>query len=119
MADAVLPALIGALTRQVTFLEVRTPAQRGDYFEAVLSRGDLPTCENVLVASLGQPVKAFGRPATLAPAHQHSVNKLGGVRGNQCLFLKAMDASVVAYALLWPWESDPMRVTIKVGHFTA
>ena len=119
MADAVLSALIGALKQQVTFLEVRTPAERDDYFEAVLLRGDLPKCEDVLVAALGQPAKAFGQPATLAPAHQNGVNELGGVRGNQCLFLKAMDASMVAYVLLWPWESNPMRVTIKVGHFTA
>lgn len=119
MADAVLPALIGALKQQVTFLEVRTPPEHADRFEAVLSRGDLPKCEDVLVALLGQPVKAFGQPAKLAPAHQNGVNELGGVRGNQCLFLKVVDASMVAYALLWPWESDPMRVTIKVGRFTA
>ena len=34
---------------------------------------------------------------------------------DQCLYLKPCDGEQAVYAALWPWASDPRRVTLKVG----
>lgn len=113
MAELIEP-LIVTLRRDIPML-VRTAPATGEALEGVLARQDLSRCCDLLKGTLGSPVKEFGQPVSLEPKLRKAVEKLGGIRVEQCLFLKAVDDQHGAYATLWPWASDPARVTLKVG----
>ena len=106
--------LINALRGEVPML-VRTAPSSGDFLEGVFSRQDLSRCYALLRDALGQPAKEFDRPPAFEPAVQAIVEKLGGCRPEQCLFLKRDEAGRTIYAALWPWASDQTRITLKVG----
>ena len=109
--------LIVALKQAIPML-VRSAPSTGNYLEGVLSRQDLQRCYALLSEAFGPPAKDFGKPAMFEPAIYKVVQGLGGVRAEQCLFLK-LDGSQMAYAALWPWASDPVRITLKIGRTPA
>jgi hypothetical protein len=83
----------------------------------VLARGDLSRCCQLLAGALGPPAKEFGKTVRFAKPAQAVVEHLGGIRPDQCLFLKEEPNQPIAFAALWPWASNPQRVTLKVGVF--
>jgi hypothetical protein len=109
--------LIQALKAQVPFAELR-PASTDTYLEAVVAKDQLAVCESALTAALGAAVKPFGQGPKLDRKLKGAVDRLGGVRQDQCLYLQPGEAKAACYALLWPWGSDPNRVTLKVGTCT-
>ncbi|MBI4341028.1 MAG: hypothetical protein HY598_01955 [Candidatus Omnitrophica bacterium] len=110
---AAVEAVIAALKAAVP-LEMR-PVSNAAYLEATLSRQQLPRCRELLQQHFGAPVKEFGRPALWMGWRRRFVKRLGGIRFNQCLFLDAQEDHSAVYATLWPWSSDPKRITLKVG----
>ena len=112
---AALDGLIAELKHAVRFEELRKASGTGNYLEGVLLRPDLARCYDLLVKWFGPPLKAFGQPPAFTPDIQKIVDAVGGVRANQCLFLAQEGARPIAYAALWPWESNPTRLTLKVG----
>ena len=117
MADHIqelLKPLVTALQQGIP-MEVRAAPPSGDYLEGVLSRPDLSRCYDQLAQHLGPPAKDFAKPVAFPQDVQRIVNDLGGIRGDQCLFLKSVDGTQAIYAALWPWASDPRRITLKVG----
>ena len=116
MAPVTKP-LIDALQQAITFVEKREAPPSGDYFEAVLSREDLGTCCELLAGTFGPAAKEFGKVVRFAGQHQIMVNKIGGIQPDQCLYVKEESSRPVAFAALWPWASNPQRVTLKVGVF--
>lgn len=115
MAGSPIATLVDAVRRTIPVLETRAAAPSSDALEVVLSRADLDRCIALLSATLGQPAKPFGRAVTLAPPASHVMTKIGGIRVEQCLFVKPLSSREIAYAALWPWESDAGRITLKVG----
>ncbi len=97
------------------FLEVRTAPTATDYFEAVLGQNDLQRCAALLVEALGPPAKDFNQAATLEPKIRKAIDTIGGIQHGQCLFLNHEDPTRLGYAALWPWASNPERITLKVG----
>ena len=110
-----ISALINALRGELPKLLVRTAPSTGDYLEGVFSRDDLPRCYELLRKTLGAPVKDFGQPVNFKPDIRPVVDKVGGCRADQCLFLAPDDQGRTVYAALWPWASDKARITLKVG----
>lgn len=107
--------LVDSLQRTIPML-VRRVAPTGDYLESVLSAQDLSRCFDLLAATFGPPVKDFGKAATaFDPPIKEVVDGVGGIRLEQCLFVKRGEQRQVLYAALWPWASDASRVTLKVG----
>lgn len=114
MAAATQP-LIEALQQAIPFVERREASEDGGYFEGVLARGDLERCCQLLGGVLGPAAKEFGKTVRFAKPAQAVVEHLGGIRPDQCLFLKEEPDQPIAFAALWPWASNPDRVTLKVG----
>ena len=112
---AVTQPLIEALQQAIPFVERREALPDGGYFEGVLARGDLERCCQLLSGALGPAVKEFGKTVRFTKPAQAVVNHLGGIRPDQCLFLKEEPDQPIAFAALWPWASNPDRVTLKVG----
>jgi hypothetical protein len=113
-AQDALPPLFMALKDAVP-MQMRAGPADGTYLEGVLARPDLSRCYDILTQHLGPPAKDFGKPVAFAKELQRLVNGLGGIRGDQCLFLKSLENNETVYAALWPWASDPRRITLKIG----
>lgn len=110
----VVKPLVESLQRTIPMLVRRAPPS-GEYLEGVLSSQDLPRCCELLAAAFGPPVKDFGKPAAFVPPVNNVITGLGGIRLEQCLFIKHGEQQQVFYAALWPWASDASRVTLKIG----
>ena len=112
--DDLISPLVETLRKTLTMV-VRSAPSSGDSLEAVLSRDDLSRCCALLSEAFGPPVKEFDKAAKFDRATQKLVEHMGGIRVEQCLFLKQRENQHTAYAALWPWASDTTRVTLKIG----
>ena len=113
--DPVITPLIAAVTTNIRFLVVRTAPASGDYLEGVLAAAEMERCCALLEQALGPPLKPFRTAATLEPSMRRLVERLGGIRQDQCLYLQLQADGHSRYASLWPWASDPNRLTLKLG----
>ena len=107
--------LINAL--QGLLEKVRTTSD--EYLEGVLEKEQLNVCAQLLEKALGPPAKPFDSAPNVEERLVPAIKKIGGIRKEQCLYLKALDAQRMGYAVLWPWESDPSQITLKVGTITS
>ena len=112
--SSTVTALIDSLRSSIPMV-IRVAPASGDYLEGVMSRQELQRCYTLLAEAFGQPAKEFGQTTSFQREQQKLIDQLGGIRLDQCLFLKPGADGEVAYAALWPWASDATRVTLKVG----
>ena len=106
--------LLASLPQTISMV-VRERRPTGDYFEGVLSQQEVARCCALLQATFGPAAKDFGKTARFEAAIQRAVDRLGGVRLEQCVFYAQPEPQRIAYATLWPWASDAGRVTLKIG----
>ena len=106
-------SLIEEITQGVR-MEVRPNSQGSEYLEAVMSRGDLELLRPILAKHLGAAVKEAGQEADLPGEIRETIDALGGLRQEQSFFCKR-DGRRVHFAAIWPWTSNPDKVTIKCG----
>jgi hypothetical protein len=106
-------SLIEEIKKGVT-LEIRTTSQDPEYLEAVLEKKDLLSLQSILTKHLGQAAKEAGKKAELTGKIQTLVASLGGLRLGQSFYCR-QEGNYVVYAALWPWESNPEKITLKAG----
>jgi hypothetical protein len=95
-------------------MEIRPNSQKSEYLEAVMNTKDLELLRSLLKRYLGSAAKERGKEANLPREIEELVDSLGGLRKGQSFFYK-QEGHRVIYAALWPWESDPTKVTLKCG----
>ena len=95
-------------------MEIRSNSQGLEYLEAVLHKKDLELLNSLLKKHLGFPAKESGKEANMPKEIQTLVDSLGGLRNGQSFFYRK-DGNQVKYAAIWPWESDPNKITLKSG----
>jgi hypothetical protein len=95
-------------------MEIRPNSQGSDYLEAVLDTKDMPLLNSLLKRYLGPAVKEQGKEVNLPKEIEELVDSLGGVRKGQSFFY-SQEGHYMMYAALWPWESNPTKVTLKAG----
>jgi hypothetical protein len=95
-------------------MEIRPNSQGLEYLEAILQKKDLELLNSLLEKHLGPAAKEPGEEANLPKEIQKIVDSLGGLRKGQSFFYRK-DGSQVIYAAIWPWLSDPDRMTLKSG----
>lgn len=95
-------------------LEIRTSSDAHEYFEAVLMSKDLPKLSSILKEDLGEPLKPANKDVRFAKDIQKIVDLIGGLRREQSFYLKS-ESDKYIYAALWPWHSNPSRITLKIG----
>jgi hypothetical protein len=95
-------------------MEIRATSQGMEYLEAVITLEDLEALHALLRNHLGPAAKESGKEANFQKKIQDLVDSLGGLRIEQSFFYK-QDRKQVIYAALWPWRSDPNRITLKSG----
>jgi hypothetical protein len=95
-------------------MEIRPNSRGSDYLEAVINTGDLELLNSLLEKYLGSAAKERGKEANLPKEIEELVDSLGGVRKGQSFFYR-QEGHQVIYAALWPWESNPTKLTLKSG----
>ncbi len=95
-------------------MEIRLTSEGGKYLEAVITLQDLDLLNSLLKDHLGPATKVSGKEVYFPTKIQELVDSLGGLRIEQSFFYK-QDGPQVIYAAIWPWQSDPNRITLKSG----
>ncbi|MBM4338810.1 MAG: hypothetical protein FJ110_04640 [Deltaproteobacteria bacterium] len=95
-------------------MEIRPNSQGLDYLEAVFQKSDLGLLNPLLRKYFGTEVETPGKEITLPPIIQKLADSIGGLWPGQFFFYKQED-EWVTYATLWPWESNPEKITLKSG----
>ena len=95
-------------------MEIRPTPAGVEYLEAVVDRTELETLTAVLRKHLGPPAKEPGKEAKLPEEIQRTVDALGGLRLDQSFYYKR-EKKRILFAALWPWASNPDKVTLKAG----
>lgn len=95
-------------------MEIRLTSEGGKYLEAVITLQDLDVLNSLLREHLGPATKVSGKEVYFPKTIQELVDSLGGLRIEQSFFYK-QDGAQVIYAAIWPWQSDPNRITLKSG----
>jgi hypothetical protein len=95
-------------------MEIRPNSEGKEYLEAVIVKKDLNLLESLLKKHLGQVALESGKEPQLPEAVQKILDSLGGLWHGQSFFHKQKGDEVL-FAALWPWESNPDKVTLKAG----
>jgi len=95
-------------------MEIRSNSQELDYLEAVLQTEDLELLHSLLSKHLGPAAKESGKEANLPKEIEGLVDALGGLRKDQSFFYR-QEGHHVLYAAIWPWQSNPNKITLKTG----
>jgi hypothetical protein len=98
-------------------MEIRPNSQGSEYLEAVISKQDIELLHSLLIKHLGPTAKEPGKEANFPKEIQEVVEALGGLRKEQSFFYKQEEDKVI-YAALWPWGSNPDKITLKSGVWT-
>jgi len=105
--------LVGEIEKTLK-MEIRLTSEEGKYLEAVITLQDLDVLNSLLREHLGPATKVSGKEVYFPTKIQELVDSLGGLRIEQSFFYK-QDGAQVIYAAIWPWQSDPNRITLKSG----
>jgi len=95
-------------------MEIRPISREPEYIEAVINKKDLELLKSLLKKHLGPPAKEPGKEANLPMEIQKIADSLGCLRIEQTFFYKE-DRNQVIFAALWPWKSNPNKITLKTG----
>ena len=95
-------------------MEIRPISQGMEYLEAVINGKDLGLLYSLLKKHLGAAAKESGKETNLPKDIQKIVDSLGGLRNEQSFFYRK-EGNKVIYAAIWPWMSNPDKVTLKSG----
>lgn len=105
--------LIEAIKETVQ-MEIRPNSDGVKYLEAVIDRKDLEVLHTLLRKHLGPPAKEPGKEAKFPEEIQRLVDSLGGLQIEQSFFYRK-DGNQLIYTALWPWRSNPDKITLKCG----
>jgi hypothetical protein len=100
--------------KDVLRMEIRPNSQGLEYLEAVISSKDLELLHSLLKKHLGPAAKEVGEKAHLPKEIQNVVDSFGGLRKEQSFFYR-QEGKEVLYAAIWPWQSNPEKMTLKSG----
>lgn len=100
--------------KEAISLEVRVSPDVDLHFEAVFQSQDLDKLLSLLRKDMGEPLKPPGKNVRLPRDVQKIVNIMGGLRREQSFYMKKEAEDRYTYVALWPWESDPSKITLKI-----
>ena len=80
----------------------------------VAPTADREAIDAIVADVMPPPVKPAGGPLSLDFEAKDLLEALGGVRGNQTLYVKELGDSLLVYVAYWPWGNGT-QFTIKIG----
>lgn len=103
--------------KQAVPMEVRSASRGTEYLEAVISIQELAPVETILTRHLGEPHKGPGQTFLFDAEMKRVIDTVGGLMIEQTLYYRKAGGTIL-YAMLWPWQSDPSKITLKAGVVT-
>jgi hypothetical protein len=100
--------------RENLTMEIRPNSRGLEYLEAVIGKKDLESLKSFLTKHLGPAAKEPGIEANFPAGIRGLVDAIGGLRIDQGFFYR-QEGNNIFYAVLWPWESNPEKITLKAG----
>lgn len=71
--------------------------------------------ESLLMKPLGRATKEPAKEVNLPVEVQRFVDSIGGLRVDQSFYYRQGRSNDIEFALLWPWASDPKKITLRAG----
>ncbi len=105
--------LIGELK---SFFEIK-PMDSDDplLFAGVVLSDIILDISPVVEKYFGGPFKAAGKSAFLKNYFDGFTRSIGGMRTEQTVFRKQVSKGLDLYCAFWPWGSNPVKTTVRVG----
>jgi hypothetical protein len=98
--------------KRTLWIEIRPGSIGFEYVEGVINKKDLELLNSLLNKYLGPAVKESGKEAYLPKEIRKIVDAWGGLRNEQSFFYR-QEGNKVTYASIWPWVSNPDKMTLK------
>ncbi len=95
-------------------MDIRPNSMDTEYLEAVVDRSEIESLQIILTKHLGPAPKEPGKKANFPKKIQELVDDLGGLQIEQSFSYKRVGTTVF-FAALWPWKSNPEKITLKSG----
>ncbi len=102
-------------TDSLASMDRRSYEESRSLYEAVSEGRDINVMAEQLEGFFGPPSKPSGESISLKVRFDPSVKYLGGIRKEQCLFLKKLKVGEF-YGALWPWQKGPETLTVHLGY---
>jgi len=83
-------------------------------YHAISKEKEMVALETALGAFFGDPIKQAGEPLSADLADNLTIGYLGGVKGDQTLFLKKIGQGEM-YGALFPWQRKVNVITVHLG----
>ena len=100
--------------KETLVMEIRPMSREPEYLEAVVNKNDLEQLKSLLEKHLGSATKEPGKEANLSMEIEKIADSFGCLRIEQSFYYRK-DGDQVIFAALWPWKSNPNKVTLKAG----
>ena len=100
--------------KRTLYIEIRLNSKGSEYLEGVINKRDLELLNPLLKKYLGPAAKESGKEAYLPQEIEKIVDAFGGLRNEQSFFYRK-EGNIVIYASIWPWASNPDKITLKCG----
>jgi len=109
-------ALIGELK---TTYEIKPPDSKDPLlYTGVVEADVIDQVTPIVEKYFGSPFKPAGQSATFKNLLDSFSKTLGGMRKEQTVFRKDISKSLYLYCAFWPWGSNPVNTTIRIGVLT-
>ena len=110
-------ALIGELK---AVYEIK-PEDSGDslLFTGVVESDLIEQITPTVEKYFGGPFKPNGQSALLKNLMDGFSKAIGGMRKEQTVFRKNVSKSLDLYCAFWPWGSNPVKTTVRIGVLTS
>ena len=69
----------------------------------------------IVEEQFGKPYKTAGDSAFFMNLFDKFIRKVGGIRTEQTLYRKDITDKVILYCAFWPWGSEPVKTSIRIG----
>ena len=63
----------------------------------------------------GNPYKPSGESAFFKNLFDSFIRAVGGIQTNQTLYRKDIEDKVILYCAFWPWGTEPVKTSIRIG----
>ena len=108
--------LIGELK---TTYEIKPPDSKDPLlYTGVVEADVIAQITPIVEKYFGSPFKPAGQSALFKNLMDGFSKTIGGMRKEQTVFRKDISKSLYLYCAFWPWGSNPVNTTIRIGILT-
>ncbi|MBT3178869.1 hypothetical protein [Desulfobacula sp.] len=109
-------SLIGELK---TTFEIKPPDSKDPLlYTGVVEADVIEQITPIVEKYYGRPFKPAGKSALLKNLTDGFSKAIGGMRKDQTVFRKDISKSLYLYCAFWPWGSNPVNTTVRIGVLT-